>query len=333
MKSALQLVKQALAGPLATTATSRMCKIQDSRIWAYGGTFCLSTPVQSPLECAFKPAAVEKFFALDRKEFTMTRHDSTLILKCGTAEDRVPVILADEVPTLQAIGQRWEITEQPVHLKEIAALSNNNKDDWTQFAWLINGMLFALHNRSICLSVNAFHADIPKTGIPSASIQALASIKSPLVAVVRDQQSIQFEFKDGTWLASRYAEMETHDFLNHFEDFDDPDVFKMIALEEGVAEEILARELYGEKDGIKYDMIWHGQEGMLQYVDFDNNTGIIDPAYTGADEPFRIKGVSLRTILDLEPDTLGFVHRNQGPSSLNALGDGYAISAALSRMT
>lgn len=331
MKSALQLVKQALAGPQATTPTSRMIKIQEGRVWAYGGAFCLSTPVDCSIECAFRPKVMEEFFSVKRENWSLTMEKSSIFLREGDEEYKIPVLGADQVPTLQAVGRRVEIIEQLEHLDAVAKFSRNNTADWTQGAWFRDGMIFGA-SYGMCFSVNGLEQFEQDFAIPSDAMLALSKIDSILTSVVKDQQAIQFEFEDGTWLASRLLEgLKCPDLMRVFEGHDNPEVFQMIAFSERATERLQRLKFDDEEDGKRMDMLWDGAGGVMSFITPGNDTGRIENAYTGTDLPFRIKGEALRAVLALEPDTLGLMMEKGEPARLCGYGDGFAVAVALTR--
>lgn len=342
MKPQILAVKPALAGPNATAFTSRMTKIQDSRIWAYGGAFCLSVPITSSLECGFYPEPVLAFFNRDREGATFTEKDGYLIMKHGKVQERTRLFPSQIVPTLQAIGRKIEITEQIEHLDVLAKLCRNNTADFSQGAWFQNSMVFAMYGRAVCFSTNGLFDGHPNFGLPSDSVEALSRIKSPLTHFVSDQQCVQFEFEDGTWLASRtLGGLEPPNFMSGFEGYDDPGRFQEITFHEGIAEEVLALKLYGERKGQMIDMLWWGEKRNLFYRSLNPlsetdedlyNTGVFEDAYA-EDIEFRIKGEAFRIVLALQPESVGIMRRNVDlpAQSLNGYGTGFAVAACLSR--
>lgn len=333
MKPQILAVKPALAGPNATAFTSRMCKVQDGRCWAYGGAFCLSVPITSSLECGFYPEPVLAFFNRDREGATFTEKDGMLVMRHGILEQRTPLLPSQQIPTLQAIGRKIEITEQLEHLDVCAKLCRNNVADFTQGAWFQNGMIFAMYGRSICFSVNGLFDGHPNFGLPSDSMLALSRIKSPLQYFVSDQQCVQFEFEDGTWLASRTLDgLETPNFLSAFEGYEEPDKYQEIEFNPEVVEEVLTFKLSGEENGVPLDMLWIAKEGNLHFVAPDRTEGVFVDAYAG-DMEFNIKGEAFRTVLALQPESVGIMRRNVDlpAQSMNGYGEGFAVAACLSR--
>jgi hypothetical protein len=333
MKSQLQLVKAALGGPQATTVEAQMVKVTDGRLWAYGGTFCLSTPIASSLECGFFPAAVMNFYSLPREGATFTEREGHLIMRHEGKEWKTKIVPAQQIPSLVALGVRNLVTEQLRYLDVLATLCRNNTVDFRQGAWLQNGMFFALQRTAVCFSTDGFQFDLPDMGLPSDTMNILSRIKSPMTAVVDDRVAIQFEFEDGTWLASRKLEgLTPPDFVTVFDGFNDSDRFLEIEFREDIVSEIMAAKYSSVDNDVTLDMIWSGTDGNLSFEAPQDNTGYFPDAYTGGCN-FKIKGEALRTVLALQPPTLGLMRADARsmPSSLNGYGDGFAVAAALTR--
>lgn len=325
MKPQILAVKPALAGPQATALTSRLAKVQENRLWAYGGTFCLSVPLESSLECGFFPDPVLAFFSREREGATFTEQDGMLVMKHDRLEQRTAILPSQQIPVLQAVGQKVAILTQLNHLSVVASLCRNNTADFTQGAWFNGGMIFAMHQRSLCFSTDGLPEGCPNFGLPSDTMLALSRIESPLTHFLWDQQCVQFEFEDGTWLASRtLGGLEIPNFMQAFEN-DEPAT--LIEFDPEIVEEILSYKLSGEENGLVLDMIWHGKDGHLMFSAPDRTTGVFEDGYRGGEE-FKIKGEALRMVLALEPDELVL----KGQRTLNGFGADFAVAACLSRI-
>lgn len=328
MKPQILAVKSALAGPQATALTSRLVKHQDNRLWAYGGAFCLSVPITSSLECGFRPDPVLAFFHCEREDITITEQPGYLILKAEKPKPhqvKVATLPSHQIPVLQAVGQKVPILTQLNHLDIVAKLCRNNTADFTQGAWFHGGMIFAVPNHGFCFSCDGLPPGCPDFGITSDAMLALSRVKSPLTHFLWDQQCVQFEFEDGTWLAARTLEgLQTPRFLSIFES-EEPAV--PIEFDPVIVEEILHYKLSGEEAGQVLDMLWHGKDGHLTFTAPDNTTGVFEDAYEGGEE-FAIKGESLRMVLALEPAELVL----KGQRTLQGFGDDFAVAACLSRI-
>jgi hypothetical protein len=325
MKPQILTVKPALAGANATSPTSRMVKVQEGRCFAYGGTFCLSTPIQSSLDCGFLPDPVLAFFNREREGATFTEHNGRLLMRHEGMEVSTPVVPAQSIPVLRTLGVSVPVTEQIEHLNTIASLCRNMTEDWRQAAWFKDGSIYAMKGNALCFVTEGVTSE--QFGLPAESVQALARIKLKLVNFVKDQQSVQFEFEDGTWLASRLVDgLQPPDFTKVF---DVPDACcRKIVFNPAVVAEVLAFKLHGDDNGEAADMKWFGKDGVLTFEAPDNTSGTFENAYTAGGN-FCIKGESFRTILALEPEDLVLTYREGYAASLNGYGNGFAIAGAL----
>lgn len=329
MKKELTLIKSALAGPNATSPTSRMCKASDNRLWAYGGAFCLSVPYASTLECGFFPDRMLAFYSVDREGAVISEKPGHLSLTHGVLKNySVKTVPAHTIPVLQAIGREVPITTQPVHLPSVARLCRNNVADWTQGAWFEKGDLFAFLRIGGSITAAIAVACLPegheRFAIPSDSMQALARIKSPLVSYTLDKQAVSFVFEDGTWLSSRLLDgCDPPNLLKPFEQGGDP-----LEFNPEVVAELLKLDLTDEAlDGTEVDLIWHGKDGQLVHAAGQPEEILFEDAVDCGRE-FKIKGAVLRTILGLQPDEL-----RVSSNVLTGYGAGFAVVGCLMSLT
>jgi len=336
MKPQLQLIKSALGGPQATTAEAQMIKLQDGRMWAYGGPFCLSTPIESSLECGFFPGVVENFYSIDRPEgVTLTEKDGYLLITCNGKEWKTKRVDSHTIPSLIALGPRQEIIKPLAHLPAVANLCRNNTQCFRQAAWFVDGRIFAMKGCSLCIAVDGLPLPHPVMGIPADSMQALARLKSPLTHFVYDRLSLQFECEDGTWLATRLVEgINPPDFSPMFAY--EAEQFVELKFNPDVVKEIMALKLYGRSLDNPPDMTWEGKDGVMSFhINHDGTepTGRFPDAYEGEGE-FVVKGETLRAVLGMEPEVVGLMRRDEGalPHSINGYGDGFAVAGQLSRV-
>ena len=147
------------------------------------------------------------FYSVDREGAVFSEKPGHLSISHGVLKNySVKTVPAHTIPVLQAIGRPVPIETQPVHLPTVARLCRNNVADWTQGAWFQDGDLYAflrIGGPALAIAVACLPDGHERFAIPSDSMQALARIKSPLVSYTLDKQAVQFEFEDGTWLASR----------------------------------------------------------------------------------------------------------------------------------
>ena len=334
MKDQIQIVKPALGGPQSTTLEARLAKIQDGRLWAYGGTFCISTPIASTLECGFHPQIVEEFFSIPRPEFKLTEHGDFLILSCGEKDARkTRKFDARTIQSLIALGRKYPIEKPLEHLNTIATTCRNNTQCFRQGAWFKDRMIFAMKGSSVCLSVDGFQFDHPQMGIPADSMQALARMKGEIVSVSFDQLSLQFDFEDGTSLTTRLLEgLSCPNFMAAFEGYSDVQKFSRLGFSPEVVTEVMSLKLKSQTELTEEDMVWHGENGTLSFTAPNDNTGSFQNAFTGVGS-FHIHGEAFRTLLGMEPGLIGLMRRSvEEPfHSMNGYGDNFAVAAALSR--
>ena len=202
MKNQIKIVSAACAGPEGTTPTASMVKLQDGRLWAYGGAFCISVPFQSNLECAFLPAAVSNFFSRERAGVSLTVAKQRLYLRDGRAEVAVAVLPAADMPVLAVLG--GDLAEFPSDLSNLKYVAKNcvpGSADFRQAVLFRGGVSYG------CGMFSAMRSDGIDCGedvlITPEAAQAVAANDSGIVRVSLDAQAVEFEFTDGTRIACR----------------------------------------------------------------------------------------------------------------------------------
>lgn len=203
MKIPILKVKRALANETATTMESRMVKIQGSRMWAYGGTFCLSVPMDSDLDVGFLPDAVLNFYSLERENEVITVQDGSLKIAAGKRSITVPCLPASRIPIIDVLGGQVEGEIHMENLQKAYAFHEPTCVDGNFFGVTLRGGAFWCGTHHSMFSGYSGLPDNVNLRIPPASVEALLTIKEPVTGIFRDHNAIRFDFEGGMRLTSR----------------------------------------------------------------------------------------------------------------------------------
>lgn len=331
MKSEILRVKSALAGPNATSPTSRMVKVQDQRLWAYGGAFCLSVPITSAMNCGFLPHRPEEFFSSPREGCSITEQDGEVIFKHEKDVVRVKCLPAHEIPSLAAIGIKRPVETPLTHLDDLGKTCFATSAGFHQAVHFKEQMIYAAH-QSVCLSVQGLQWDHPYFAIPAAAASALGAVKATLVDFILDRCSAQFEFDDGTILAARLIDgLPMPDLAAVFSEGQESAT--PVEITEGAVKKLLKFRLKEvSENGVTTDGLWEFQNGDVNFVGPDGATGECGGAYRGNCPAFRIMGENLRRVLEMSSDIyLLTIPGHEEPSRLIGYGDDFAVVSVLRR--
>lgn len=293
MKDQLKLVRPAVAGNEATVLTSRMVKIQDGRMWAYGGAFCISIPFAADVQCAFRPEPVEAFFKKDRPELSLTVIKGRMHLRSGKAEIAVPVLPATDMPVLAVLG--GDLQEFPENLSGLRHIAKNCIPGCSSFR---QGLLFRGGVAYGCHQFTAMRGDGIDIGedccITPEAAAVIASNTTKIVRVSVDRQAVEFEFADQMIVACRRLRLAYPATLES--------VFNGDAVEVGISYDFL-KEASGfnatsEVEGKEVDTVWEfDSDGSVSYHSPNGDTGRFNDAYTPSGAGFRINGRMLASVV------------------------------------
>ena len=323
MKEQLITVKPALAGMNPTSPTSRMVKIQDGRLWAYGGAYCISVPIQSDLDCGFYPEPVAAFFSSPRIGYSLTSKNGRLYMKHGKTEVSTPILPASEIPVLAVIGN--PLACEPITtLAKAAKIALPGAADYRQAICFRDQQIYAA-GLSLAFASSGLSFAHPDFYITPEAAIAIGSQDCPITGVTYDRMAIQFDFTNGVRIAARLLEL---DFPPTVATIFEGEKEAPIEMDAEIIREILSYRL-SEKDmsGAIIDLLWSFKDGNISFRGPNDNTGTFEDAYNGEVE-FRIKGENLRKILETKADLLLLGDESRW-TRLLALGEGYAVVSAL----
>lgn len=312
MKSEIQRIKRALAGENATSPTSRMVKIANGRIFAYGGTFCLSVPCALDLDVGFLPDPILSFYELQREGEVITVSDNHLKITAGNRSVKVPCIPGSDVPILDVLRAPINATLEMENIRR-ALTFVDVMDDLGQLHGISfsDGCLHAGTSKRIFTGASGLPEDVPAFRLPVASAEALLKVDSPVTTVFVDRESIRFDFEDGTRLVSRTL-------VDYW-----PKASMRIFEKEGVGvcfSEEAVKEIGKTR---AHSWILHSYGAALHRG--DGSEGEIVEAVTGVEEAFCIHHTSLCLMLELgSPLTVA-------DTVLMTTGENFAAAVALLR--
>ena len=204
MRSEINRVKRALAGENATSPTSRMVKVQGGRLFAYGGTFCLSVPCALDLDVGFLPEPVLNFYEIARENEVITVSDNHLKITAGNRSVKVPCLPASDIPILDVlrapVNGVLDLENLRRALTFVDVMDEHGQLHGTSFS---TGCLHAGTPKRIFTGASGLPEDLPAFRLPVASVEALLKIDSPMTTVFHDHDACRFDFEDGTRLVSR----------------------------------------------------------------------------------------------------------------------------------
>ncbi len=201
MKEALQLCSLAL-NPSSPSPTASMVRISDGYCQSYGGTFCISVPVDIDIGACFSPKAVANFYRKERKAVSFKLHKNKLVLQEGKEKLSIPFLAVDEMVTLDVISKPRPIKFDTTHIKTcVDIIDPANSRIWAQGISFRYGMMEATNNSIVVSAITDFNDDI-EFNLPVASAKALLKFKSPITHIATDQRAVKFIHKDGSSLTS-----------------------------------------------------------------------------------------------------------------------------------
>lgn len=204
MKNEINRVKRALAGENATAPTSRMVKVANGRLFAYGGTFCLSVPCALDLDVGFLPEPVLNFYEIARENEVITVSDNHLKITAGNRSVKVPCLPASDIPILEVlrapVNGVLDLENLRRALTFVDVMDEHGQLHGTSFS---DGCIHAGTPKRIFTGASGLPEDLPAFRLPVASVEALLKIDSPMTTVYHDHDACRFDFEDGTRLVSR----------------------------------------------------------------------------------------------------------------------------------
>lgn len=232
MKEALTLCSLAL-NPSSPSPTSSMVRISDGFCQSYGGTFCISVPVDIDIGCCFSPKAVANFYRKGRKAVSFKLHRNKLVLQEGKEKLSIPFLPPDDMVTLDVISKPRPIALDMKCLKLCSDIidPSHSKVSCQGVSFRI-GMMESSNGRVVVSAVTDFDDNI-EFNLPVASAKALLKFKSEIVAISTDQRAVKFHMKDGSSLTSLSITEQLVDTAQFY-----AGKWKPVNLKKGVAEDL-----------------------------------------------------------------------------------------------
>lgn len=307
MKSEIQRVRPALAkGDNVPSPTARMVKIQNNRMWAYGGALCLSVPFESSLDCGFTPEPVMHFYAIPREKEVFTMDGTWLKISAGKRELKVPCLESSQIPILDVLG-----TPQPVdfHMENIKRaldfVPGNEQNATFMGVTFKDGSVLAGNGQMMFYGESGVEGTFQ---LPVEAVEALVRVDSPVTGMLSDHSAVAFDFEDGTRLTARIIPEGFPDVSRLFQG----DRTTFVVNTEAV-EEIRQTPCDG----------WMFSDGNGSYV-ADQATGTIGEA-VNIDDSFRVSHKLLTSLLNLS-STLELMSNRVG-----VMGENFVAMGALLR--
>lgn len=187
---------------LAPAPTASMVKLDDGHLVAYGGTFCIRTPMPVDVGACFNPALAATFFRKERKLVSYTLNKNKLVFQEGREKLSIPFLAPEEMPVLDVLSKPVKVKFDMTHLKHAADIVDPAHSklccQGIQFRY---GMMEATNGRVLVAAITDFD-DALEFNLPVASAKALLRFKSEVVGISTDPNAVKFHFKDGSSLTS-----------------------------------------------------------------------------------------------------------------------------------
>lgn len=202
MKKLLDICRQA-TNPQAPAPTASMLRIYDGRLEAFGGTFCVSGPINADVEAAFNPRMVEAFFRKERKGVTYTLTKTKLIIKSGKEKVSLPFLPAEDMAIIDVLGEPQKATLDKTHLRVFSNIVDPSTSDmWRQGVTFRYGAYEATCGYIVGSAVSGLPEDY-EFNLPIDTVKVLLKIDEDVVGVALDDQAVKFYFESGLTLCSR----------------------------------------------------------------------------------------------------------------------------------
>lgn len=215
MKQALTLCSLAL-NPNSPSPTAMMVRISDGYMQAFGGTFCVSVPMELSVEACFNPKAIEPFFRKERGPIAFTIKKGKLQLKEGKEQLTIGCLPPDEMVTLDVLGTPVPCTFDTTHLKVATDVINPaNSRLWAQGVSFRNGVMESTNNAIIVSAATDLPDDL-EFNLPVDTCKAIMRFKSPVVSILKDQRAVKLTFEDGSSICSLIITEQMIDTTNFF---------------------------------------------------------------------------------------------------------------------
>lgn len=202
MQKALAVCAMAI-NPVPTTPAAGMVKVEGGFMFAYGGTFCVKTPVDLEIGAAFLPGPMLSFFRKERKGVTFTLKDGKIIVQEGREKLTTQYLPPEDMPTLDVLAKAVKCTLDKNLLREATSLVDAASfKAFAQGVSFIEGYMYATNSAIILSAVSGLDDEIEPFNLPLATCEALLKAKASVVSVARDRHAVKFNLADGTSITS-----------------------------------------------------------------------------------------------------------------------------------
>ena len=202
MKKLIDICRQA-TNPQAPAPTASMLRIYDGRLEAFGGTFCVSAPIDADVEAAFNPRMFESFFRRPRKGVTYTLTKTRLVVKAGKEKVSLPFLPAEEMAIIDVLAEPQEATLDKTHLRVLSNIVDPAASEmWRQGITFRYGAFEATCGYIVGSAVSGLPEGY-EFNLPIDTVKVLLKIEEDVVGVALDDQAVKFYFESGLTVCSR----------------------------------------------------------------------------------------------------------------------------------
>ena len=201
--------------PNSPSPMASMVKLQGGRLYAYGGTFCVSAPVDTEAEGVFKPSAMKMFFRKERLGVSYTVKDNKMVLKQGKEVSKINILPVEQMPVIDTFGEDYVTDFLPVKVLKVMsrAIDQECPVVAAQGAFLKGGKLFATNGRVMV----AHKVDVPRSwecNIPLDTIKYLGTRSQKILSVCLDQNHLSFLLEDDIKVCTNLLDCEGYPCLD-----------------------------------------------------------------------------------------------------------------------
>lgn len=201
MKKLIELCRQA-TNPNAPSPTASMLRISNGRLEAFGGTFCISAPINADVEAAFNPQMLEAFFRKPRKGVTYTINKKKLIISAGKEKVSMPFLPSEDMVIIDVLGEPEEASLDTTYLRVMVSIIDPSASDiWRQGITFRYGNFEATCGYLLGSAISGLPEDY-EFNLPVDSAKALLKIDEPVVGIAKDEQAVKFYFESGLTFCS-----------------------------------------------------------------------------------------------------------------------------------
>lgn len=171
---------------------------------AYGGSFCIRTPVNHDIGAVFNPRALATFFRKPREKVAYTLKFPKLTVSEGKERLTIGCLKPEDMPIIDNIETPVPCSLDLAMLKQAAKITDVEGPPYAHGVTFCNGMMLATNNKAFfCGSCNVGNFTIHKD-----AALALTKFKSHIVALSKNNHTVKFIFEDGSSLCAHLLVVE-----------------------------------------------------------------------------------------------------------------------------